>query len=175
MMGTYNYAKGDGTMPTFKGNNITLQGNPVKVGDQAPDFAALTTSLEEVTLASYPGKKLISVIPSIDTGVCDAQTREFNEKASSLGGTVLTVSNDLPFAQRRWCSAAGIDNVVTLSDHRDLSFAKSFGVLIEELRLLARSVFVVDSKGTVQYVQYMDEMTDEVDFDSALAAFAAAN
>ncbi|WP_214760146.1 thiol peroxidase [Exiguobacterium sp. s129] len=162
-------------MPTFKGNNVTLQGNPVKVGDQAPDFRVLTTALEEVTLASYPGKKLISVIPSIDTGVCDAQTREFNEKASSLGGTVLTVSNDLPFAQRRWCSASGLDNVVTLSDHRDLSFAKAYGVLIEEMRLLARSVFVVDSNDVVQYVQYMDEMTDEVDFEAALKAFEQAN
>lgn len=162
-------------MPTFKGNNVTLKGNPVKVGDQAPDFRVLTTTLEEVTLSSYPGKKLISVIPSIDTGVCDAQTREFNEKASSLGGTVLTISNDLPFAQRRWCAASGLDNVVTLSDHRDLSFAKAYGVLIEEMRLLARSVFVVDSNGIVQYVQYMDEMTDEVDFAAALEAFEQAN
>lgn len=162
-------------MPTFKGNNVTLQGNPVEVGDKAPDFRALTTSLEEVTLESSPGKKLISVVPSIDTGVCDAQTREFNKKASSLGGTVLTVSNDLPFAQRRWCAASGLDNVVTLSDHRDLSFGKSYGVLIEEMRLLARSVFVVDSEGVVQYAQYMDEMTNEVDFEAALKAFEQAN
>lgn len=162
-------------MPTFKGNTVTLQGNPVKVGDTAPDFTALTTALEEVTLASYPGKKLISVVPSIDTGVCDTQTRAFNEKAASLGGTVLTVSNDLPFAQRRWCAASGLDNVIMLSDHRDQSFAKSYGVLMEELRLLARSVFVVNSAGKVQYVQYMEEMTEEVDFDAALEAFDAAN
>lgn len=162
-------------MPTFKGNTVTLQGNPVKVGDQAPNFIAVTTALEEMTLASYPGKKLISVVPSIDTGVCDAQTRAFNQKASDLGGTVLTVSNDLPFAQRRWCASAGLDNVVMLSDHRYHSFAESYGVLIEELRLLARSVFVVDSEGIVQYVQYMDEMTDEVDFEAALEAFKQAN
>lgn len=162
-------------MPTFKGKSVTLQGNPIKVGDKAPEFKALTTALDEVSLETYPGKKLISVIPSIDTGVCDAQTREFNEKASSIGGTVLTISNDLPFAQRRWCSASGLENVVTLSDHRDLSFGKAYGVLIEEMRLLARSVFVVDSEGTVQYVQYMDEMTDEVDFKAALDAFKAAN
>ncbi|WP_214824792.1 thiol peroxidase [Exiguobacterium algae] len=162
-------------MPTFKGNAVTLQGNPVKVGDQAPDFTALTTSLDEVTMDTYPGKKLISVVPSIDTGVCDAQTRAFNQKATDMGGTVLTVSNDLPFAQRRWCGAAGLDDVVMLSDHRYHSFAQSYGVLIEELRLLARSVFVVDSNGIIQYVQYMDEMTDEVDFDAALEAFKEAN
>lgn len=162
-------------MPTFKGNSVTLQGNPLQVGDQVPDFIALTTSLEEVTLARYPGKKLISVVPSIDTGVCDAQTRAFNQKAADLGGTVITVSNDLPFAQRRWCAAEGIDNVIMLSDHRYHSFANSYGVLIEELRLLARSVFVVDSEGIVQYVQYMDEMTDEVDFEAALEAFEQAN
>jgi len=174
MIRPYRLKKGDEKMATFKGNAITLQGNPVNIGDDAPDFVALTTTLEEVGLATYPGKLLISVIPSIDTGVCDTQTREFNEKAATLGGTILTVSNDLPFAQRRWCASSGIDNVVTLSDHRDLSFAKAYGVLIEEMRLLARSVFVLDSNHVVRYVQVMDEMTDEVDFAAALEAFEQA-
>lgn len=161
-------------MPTFKGNPITLQGHKVQVGETAPDFKVITNDLEVVTLATYPGKKIISVVPSIDTGVCDAQTREFNQKLSALGGTVVTISVDLPFAQRRWCAASGIDNVVTLSDHRDLSFGHAYGVHIEELRLLMRSVFVINSANEIVYVQYMDEMTDAVDFEAALEAYQSA-
>ncbi|MCY8523043.1 thiol peroxidase, partial [Bacillus atrophaeus] len=134
---------------TFKGGPVTLVGQEVKVGEQAPDFTVLTNGLEEKSLADFKGKAtIISVIPSIDTGVCDAQTRRFNEESAKLGDVnVLTISADLPFAQARWCGANGIDKVETLSDHRDMSFGEAFGVYIKELRLLARSVFVLDENG----------------------------
>ncbi|WP_214846870.1 thiol peroxidase [Exiguobacterium sp. s193] len=162
-------------MATFKGNNITLLGTQVEVGQEAPNFEVLANDLSTVSRDTYEGIRIISVVPSIDTGVCDAQTRKFNEEAAQIDGvTVLTISNDLPFAQRRWCAASGLDNVVTLSDHRDLSFGHNYGVAIEELRLLARSVFVIDSANQVVYVEYMPESTDEVNFDSAIAAAKAA-
>ncbi|AHA30440.1 thiol peroxidase [Exiguobacterium sp. MH3] len=158
-------------MATFKGNPITLQGTAVQVGQTAPDFQVLANDLSPVTRDTYQGVRIISVVPSIDTGVCDAQTRKFNEKAATIEGvTVMTVSNDLPFAQRRWCASSGLDQVVTLSDHRDLSFGTHYGVAIEELRLLARSVFVLDSNNEITYVEYLEESTDEVNFEAALAA-----
>ncbi|MFO1444122.1 thiol peroxidase [Bacillus sp. Bva_UNVM-123] len=157
---------------TFKGNAVTLLGNEVKVGDKAPDFKVLANDLSEVTLADSKGQvRLISVVPSIDTGVCDAQTRRFNEEASKLDNVkILTVSVDLPFAQKRWCAAAGIENVQTVSDHRDLSFGEAFGVAIKELRLLARAVFVVDSNDTVTYVEYVSEATDHPNYEAAVEA-----
>ncbi|MBY0098993.1 thiol peroxidase [Mesobacillus maritimus] len=157
---------------TFKGNNVTLLGNEVKVGDQAPDFTVLANDLSEVTLQDSKGSvRLISVVPSLDTGVCDAQTRRFNEEAASLGNVkVLTVSVDLPFAQKRWCGANGIENVQTLSDHRALSFGEAYGVAIKELRLLARAVFVVDSNDKVTYVEYVSEATDHPNYEAALEA-----
>lgn len=156
---------------TFKENPVTLLGEEVKVGDQAPSFTVLANDLSEKTLNDYNGVKLISVVPSLDTGVCDAQTRKFNEEANQLGDVkILTVSMDLPFAQKRWCGANGIENVVTLSDHREGSFGKAYGVLIEELRLLTRSVFVVDSSNTVTYVQYVPEATDHPNYEAALQA-----
>ncbi|WP_141432030.1 thiol peroxidase [Bacillus sp. 03113] len=157
---------------TFKGNPVTLLGNEVEVGNQAPDFTVLANDLSEVTLASSNGQvRIISVIPSIDTGVCDAQTRRFNEEASSLNNVkILTISVDLPFAQRRWCAAAGIDKVETLSDHRELSFGKAYGVAIQELRLLARAVFVVDSNNKVVYAEYVSEATNHPDYESAIEA-----
>lgn len=158
-------------MATFKGNPITLQGTAVQVGQTAPDFQVLANDLSSVTRDTYQGVRIISVVPSIDTGVCDAQTRKFNEEAATIEGvTVMTVSNDLPFAQRRWCASSGLDQVVTLSDHRDLSFGTQYGVAIEELRLLARSVFVLDSNNEITYVEYLEESTDEVNFEAALAA-----
>ncbi|UOE93449.1 thiol peroxidase [Alkalihalobacillus sp. LMS39] len=162
---------------TFKGNPITLLGNEVKVGDTAPDFTVLANDLSPVTLGDSNGQvRLISVVPSIDTGVCDQQTRKFNEEAASLEGVkVLTVSVDLPFAQKRWCAAAGIENVQTVSDHRDLSFGKAFGVAIEELRLLTRSVFVIDSNNKVTYVEYVAEATDHPNYEAAIEAAKAAN
>ncbi|WP_316570968.1 thiol peroxidase [Neobacillus sp. YIM B06451] len=157
---------------TFKGNQVTLLGNEVKVGDKAPSFTVLANDLSEVTLEDSKGQvRLISVVPSLDTGVCDAQTRRFNEEASGLGNVkVLTISVDLPFAQKRWCGANGIENVQTLSDHRDLSFGEAFGVAIKELRLLARAVFVVDSNGTVTYAEYVSEATNHPDYEAALEA-----
>lgn len=160
------------TTITFKNNPVTLIGNEIKVGDQAPDFTVLTNDLSEVTLANTKGKiRLISVIPSIDTGVCDAQTRRFNEEAATLDDVkVLTISVDLPFAQARWCGANGIKNVQTLSDHRDLSFGKAFGVHMKELRLLARAVFVIDENDKVTYVEYVSEATNHPNYEAAINA-----
>ncbi|MCM3179589.1 thiol peroxidase [Cytobacillus horneckiae] len=162
---------------TFKGNPVTLLGQEVKVGDSAPNFTVLANDMSEVNLSSSKGKvRLISVIPSIDTGVCDAQTRKFNEEAAKLDNVeVLTVSVDLPFAQKRWCAAAGIENVQTVSDHRDLSFGEAYGVIMQELRLLARSVFVVDSNDKVTYVEYVSEGTDHPNYEAAIAAVKTAN
>lgn len=161
---------------TFKQKAVTLIGNEVKVGDKAPNFTVLANDLSPVTLADSEGKiRLFSVVPSLDTGVCDAQTRRFNEAAAELGENVViyTVSMDLPFAQKRWCGAAGIDSVKTVSDHKDASFGEAYGVLIEEMRLLTRSVFVVDAEGTVTYVEYVPEATDHPNYDAAIAAVKA--
>ncbi|HLR11275.1 MAG TPA: thiol peroxidase [Sporosarcina sp.] len=158
---------------TFQGNPVTLVGEQVKVGDKAPDFTVLANDLSPVSLADSEGKvRLISVVPSLDTGVCAAQTRRFNEEAANLSDDVqiLTISVDLPFAQARWCGAEGIDAVQTLSDHKDLSFGKAYGTVIEELRLLARSVFVVDKDDNVTYVEYVTEVTDHPNYDAALEA-----
>lgn len=157
---------------TFKGNPITLIGSEVKVGDKAPDFTVLANDLSPVTLANSKGSvRLISVVPSIDTGVCDAQTRRFNEEAAKLDNVkILTISVDLPFAQKRWCGANGIDKVQTLSDHRDLSFGEAFGVAIQELRLLTRAVFVVDSNDTVTYAEYVSEATNHPNYEAAIEA-----
>ena len=158
---------------TFQGNPLTLLGNEVKVGDKAPNFEVLDNGLAPVSLAKYQGKVVvISAVPSLDTPVCDLETRRFNDEAAKLGSDVviLTVSMDLPFAQARWCGAAGVKHVTTLSDHRDGSFGLAYGVLIKELRLLARAVFVVDRKGVIHYVELVKEMTHEPDYDSALKA-----
>jgi thioredoxin-dependent peroxiredoxin len=157
---------------TFKNNPVTLLGSEVKVGDKAPDFTVLANDLSEVTLNDSKGKvRLISVVPSIDTGVCDAQTRKFNEEATKFDNVeVLTISVDLPFAQKRWCGANGIENVQTLSDHHDLSFGEAYGVHIQELRLLARAVFVVNSNDEVTYVEYVSEATDHPDYEAAVDA-----
>ncbi len=157
---------------TFKGNPVTLLGTEVKVGEKAPNFSVLANDLSEVTLDSTKGNvRLISVVPSLDTGVCDAQTRRFNEEAAKLDNVkVLTVSVDLPFAQSRWCGAAGIENVQTLSDHRDLSFGEAYGLAIKELRLLARAVFVIDSNDTVTYAEYVSEATNHPNYEAAAEA-----
>ncbi len=158
---------------TMKGNPLTLVGAAVKVGDKAPEFAVLNNDLGPVSLSSYKGKVLIiSSVPSLDTPVCDIETRRFNQEAGNLGRDVviLTISMDLPFAQKRWCGAAGVDKVVTLSDHREASFGIRYGVLIKELRLLARAVFVIDGKGVVRYVQLIKEVTQEPDYEALLRA-----
>ncbi|WP_337019597.1 thiol peroxidase [Oceanobacillus massiliensis] len=157
---------------TFKQEPVTLVGPEIKVGDMAPDFTVLSNDLKEVKLSDYSGKvKLISVVPSIDTGVCSEQTRRFNEEANKLDNVyVLTISMDLPFAQGRWCAANGIEKVDTLSDHRDADFGEKYGTLMKELRLLARSVFVVNSKDEVSYVEYVSEGTTHPDYEAALKA-----
>jgi thioredoxin-dependent peroxiredoxin len=158
---------------TFKGNPMTLVGPELKVGDAAPDFSVVDNGLAPVNLASYAGKvKIISAVPSLDTPVCDTETRRFNQEAAGLPGevAVLTISLDLPFAQKRWCGAAGIDRVITLSDYRDRSFGLAYGVLIDELKLLSRSIFVVDGSNTIRYIQHVPEVTQEPDYAAVLTA-----
>ena len=158
---------------TFKGNPITLVGNEVAVGQKAPAFTLVGTDMQPKTLQDFAGKvKVISVVPSLDTAVCDTQTRKFNEAAAGLGDdvVVLTVSVDLPMAQKRWCGAAGVDGVVCLSDYKDHSFGKDYGVRIKELGLLSRTVFVVDKDDTVQYVQIVPEVAQEPNYDEVLEA-----
>ncbi|WP_026690668.1 thiol peroxidase [Alteribacter aurantiacus] len=157
---------------TFKEKPVTLLGSHVSVGDTAPNFTVLANDLSEVKLSDSKGKvRLISVVPSIDTGVCEQQTRRFNEEAGQLDNVeILTISVDLPFAQKRWCAAEGIENLQVLSDHRDLSFGKAYGVAIEELRLLSRSIFVVDANDTITYAEYVPEVTNHPDYDAALDA-----
>jgi thioredoxin-dependent peroxiredoxin len=160
---------------TFQGNPLTLVGKEVKVGEKAPDFEVLDNELAPVTLATYKGKVLIiSSVPSLDTPVCDMETRRFNAEAGKLGGEVviLTVSMDLPFAQKRWCGAAGVDHVVTVSDHKSASFGEAYGALIKELRLLTRAVYIVDRAGVVRYVETVKEITQEPNYDAALSAVA---
>lgn len=161
---------------TIFGNPLTLLGDAVVVGQKAPDFTVLDNDLNPKSLADFADKVLIIVaVPSLDTPVCDTETRRFNTEAAKLGADVriLTISMDLPFAQKRWCAAAGIDQVVTLSDHRDASFGSAWGVLIKELRLLARSVFVVGKDGNVTYVEVVPEATHEPNYAAALTAAKA--
>jgi len=156
---------------TFKGNPLTVIGDKLKVGDKAPKFVLLANDLSEVTLSDSAGKvRLISVVPSLDTSICDAQTRRFNEEISKFGENVLgyTVSSDLPFAQARWCGAAGVDRVETLSDHRDMAFAAAYGTYVKELRLNQRAVFIVDADDTIRYVEYVPEIAQHPDYEAAL-------
>lgn len=158
---------------TFKGAPVTLLGPELKVGDTAPDFRVVDTALTDVTLDDYKGKtKIISAVPSLDTPVCDAETRRFNREAAQLPDSivVLTISLDLPFAQKRWCAGAGIDRVTTLSDYRERSFAVAYGVLIKELKLLSRSIFVVDGDNTIRYIQHVPEITAEPDYAAVVEA-----
>jgi thiol peroxidase len=158
---------------TFKGNPLTLIGPELKPGDTVPDCRVLRQDLAPVKLSDAPGTiRLISAVPSLDTPVCDAQTRRFNEEAATLpsGVEIWTVSMDLPFAQKRWCGAAGIDRVQVLSDHQEASFGLAFGTLIKELRLLARAVFVIDQHGIVRHAEYVREVTMHPDYDAALSA-----
>lgn len=156
---------------TFAGNPLTLIGEMVKPGDKAQDFTVLGNDLTPHTLNEYQGKvRIISAVPSVDTGVCAAQTRRFNEEAAKLGDVViLTISNDLPFALGRFCAAEGIDKVITLSDHKNTDFGLKYGFLIDELRLLARGIVVIDKEGIVKYVEYVKEVTTHPDYDKAIA------
>jgi thiol peroxidase len=161
---------------TMKGNPLTLVGKELRVGDLAPDFEVLDNDLAPVKFSSFRGKIcVISSVPSLDTPVCDMETRRFNEEAGKLGADIqiLTISMDLPFAQKRWCGAAGVHKVITLSDHRDASFGTAYGALIKELRLLARIVFVVDGEGVIRYIQVVKEQTEEPDYNAVLEAVNA--
>lgn len=161
---------------TFKGNPMTLLGPELKVGDKAPDFLVVDNGLQPITLASSTGKiRIISAVPSLDTPVCDTETRRFNQDAAALPEqvVVLTISLDLPFAQKRWCGAAGIERVTTLSDYRERSFGSAYGVVIKELVLLSRAIFVVDATDTIRYIQIVPEVTSEPDYAAVIAAARA--
>ncbi|HBO70168.1 MAG TPA: thiol peroxidase [Deltaproteobacteria bacterium] len=158
---------------TVKGKPVTLLGPEIRVGDKAPDFRVVDTSMAPVTLGDFRGKvKVISVVTSLDTAVCDVETRRFNQEAAKLPGdvVVLTISLDLPFAQKRWCAGSGVDKVKVLSDYQERSFAAAYGVMIRELKLLARSIFVVDGKDVVRYIQRVPENGQEPDYGAVLAA-----
>lgn len=158
---------------TLQGNPLTLLGPELKLNTKAPDFRVLNQELSTITLSNFSGKiKVISVTPSLDTPVCDLQIRRFNQEASSLSEdvVVLNISMDLPFALARFCTTNSIDRVLALSDHRDASFGMNYGVLIKELRLLARAIFVIDKQDMLIYQQIVPELKDEPDYVTALAA-----
>lgn len=155
----------------FGGNPMTLLGNEIKLGDKAPDFTVLTSELSPLSLSDLKGQvRVISVVPSIDTSVCDIQTRWFNEEAAKIDGlTILSVSVDLPFALKKYCAAKDIANIKTVSDHKDLDFGLKYGFVIEELRLLARGTVVVDKDDIVRHVEYVANLGDQPDYDKLMA------
>lgn len=158
---------------TLDGHPLTVIGNKLNIGDRAPDFKLLATDMSWVTLADSAGKaRLISVVTSLDTGVCDAQTRRFNQDISNLGDDVAgyTISVDLPFAQARWCGAAGVERMQTLSDHRDMSFGNAYGTHIKEIRQEQRAIFVVDANNIIRYVEYVPEIGQHPNYEAALTA-----
>ena len=155
----------------FAGNPVELQGTEIRVGQTAPDFVAVKNDLSPFKLSEVKGKKLIVAVPSLDTPVCDAEVRRFNVEAAGLKDTtVITISMDLPFAQSRWCGAAGISNVMTVSDYKDRDFATKYGVYLPSFGLLTRAIFLLDANNRVAYVEYVPEVTAQPDFDAALAA-----
>lgn len=158
---------------TMKGNPLKLTGNVLKIGEAAPDFTAVGLDLQPKRLSDFAGKvRILSAVSSLDTGICDTETRKFNEIAAGLGDdiAIITLSVDLPFAQKRWCGAAGVDKVTLLSDHREVDFGKKYGVLVKDLRILARSLFVVDKDGVLRYVQLVPEIGQEPNYDEVVAA-----
>jgi len=157
---------------TLRGNPLTLVGPELKAGDDAPDFSVVDNALKPVTLKDTSGKvRIISVVPSLDTPVCDAQTKKFNEEVANLPGVeVLTVSMDLPFAQKRWCGAFDVTRVKMLSDHKDGSFGSNYGTLIKELRIESRAIFVVDPNDKITHAEYVKEVADHPDYEAALSA-----
>lgn len=156
---------------TFKGNPFDLQGTEIRVGQKAPDFTAANKDLSPFKLSGVKGRKLIVAVPSIDTPVCDAEVRRFNTEATALANTtVITISMDLPFAQARWCGAAGVDKLVTVSDYKDHDFAKKYGTFLPALGLLTRAVFLLAEDNTVLYVEYVPEVTNHPNYVTVLAA-----
>ena len=162
---------------TLKGNPLTLIGPALKPGEKAPDFKLVDNGLKDVTLADTGRNvRIISVVPSLDTPVCDAQTKRFNEEAAKLPSVdIITVSMDLPFAQKRWCGAFGVDKVKMLSDHRDASFGTHYGTLIKELRIESRAIFVLDRSNTVRHVENVKEVAEHPNYDAALSAARSAS
>jgi thioredoxin-dependent peroxiredoxin len=161
---------------TLKGNPLTLIGPELKPGDPAPDFAVVDNALKPVTLKDTGNHvRIVSVVPSLDTPVCDAQTKRFNDAASKLPGVdILTVSVDLPFAQSRWCNAFSVDNIKMLSDHKDASFGANYGTLIKELRIESRAIFVIDQVNRIRYVEYVKEVADFPNYEAALESARSA-
>ena len=158
---------------TFGGNPVTLVGNELKIGDDAPDVEVVGNDLQPVRLSTFKGRvAIVAAVASLDTGTCDVETRRFNQEIGKLGDNVvgLTISMDLPFAQARWCGAAGVETVKTFSDHMTAEFGEKWGVLMKELRLLARAVFVVDREGDIRYIELLSEVGDEPNYDAALSA-----
>lgn len=157
---------------TFQGNPLTLKGTKVNVGDTAPDFTVVDNDLNPFKLSDTKGKRVFLTVPSLDTPVCDTEVRKFNQEAVKLGEdvTIYTISMDLPFAQGRWCGGAGIDRVKIVSDYKDREFGNNYGVYINELGLLSRAVFVLDENNKVVYVEYLDEITNEPNYEKALEA-----
>ena len=157
---------------TFKGNPLTLVGPELKAGDKAPEFEVVDKTMQPVTLASTSGSvRIFSVVPSLDTPVCDMQTKRFNEEVGKNPGGVkiYTISMDLPFAQSRWCGAFGVDHVVMLSDHKGGSFGEAYGTLIKEWRILSRAIFVIDQNDTIQHAEYVKEVADHPNYEAAVA------
>ena len=161
---------------TMRGNPLTLVGPELKPGDVAPDFSVVDVGLKPVTLQDTGHHvRIISVIPSLDTPVCDAQTKRFNEEAAKMPGVdIITVSMDLPFAQKRWCGQFGVDKVKMLSDHKDASFGGNYGTLIKELRIESRAIFVLDGGNKILHAEYVKEVADHPDYEAALAAARSA-
>jgi thiol peroxidase len=161
---------------TMKGAPLTLVGPELKVGDAAPDFSLTDRGLKAVTLKDTGNRvRIISVIPSLDTPVCDAQTKRFNEAAANLRGVdIISVSMDLPFAQKRWCTAFAVDNLKMLSDHKDASFGTNYGTLIKELRIESRAIFVLDADNKIRHAEYVKEVADFPNYETALAAARSA-
>ena len=160
---------------TMKGNPVTLIGHDIQIGEGAPDCTLIANDLSEVKFSSFKGKKIVlSVVPSLDTAICDLQTKRFNKEAVKLGKdtVILTISMDLPFAQKRWCGATGSDKVRTLSDHRDAAFGNAYGVMIKGMRILSRAIFIIDAHGKVKYKQIVSEIASEPNYNDALAALA---
>jgi len=160
----------------FKGSPVTLLGPELRIGDKAPDFQVVDADLKPVRLSDFKGKiKIICTVPSLDTPVCDAETRRFNQEAAQFPDNVvvLTISLDLPFAQKNWCAAAGVERVTTLSDYQERSFGPAYGVLIKELMLLSRAVFIVDAEDRLTYIQYVPEVTAEPDYAAVLASLTS--
>ena len=162
---------------TLGGRPLTVIGEALEVGQQAPDFQLIANNYSRVTMADFAGKtRLISVVPSLDTSVCAVQTRRFNQEATALGDDVivLTISVDMPGAQARWCGSEGVDRIQTLSDHFDMNFGIAYGTYIKEIRQEQRSVFVVDAEGNITYIEYVPEVGQEPDYEAAVAAVKAA-